>query len=168
MTPARPRGGSAGPAQKPARVASAGSGRGPSGAGAGVEPAGRELWTATWPLPAVLATCAGLILLGFVVGVGGAFAHPTDLTLGVSIPVGLPIAIGAMAGVLISAGVLTRSRLGAGMPLLGWVISVLLFTSARPEGDIVIAATGEGYAYLFGGVLVLSVLMALPFGGRRR
>ena len=45
----------------------------------------------------------------------------------------------------------------------GWRVSVLLFTAGRPEGDVVIAADVPGYAYLFGGVLVLGVLSALPY-----
>lgn len=116
------------------------------------------------PVPVVVAICAGLAALGFAVGIAAAFAHAKTVEAGVGLPLGLLVALGALAGVALCAGLLTRSRVGVGVVALGWVVSVVVFTTPRAEGDIIVAATAIGYAYLFGGVLVLSALSVVPYG----
>ncbi len=117
----------------------------------------------TLPLPILFALGLGLAALGFAVGTADAFAQARTLDLGVRIPIGSVLAVAALGAVAFSAGLLTRSRVGLGVVALGWVVSVVLFTSARAEGDVIIAADVAGYSYLFGGVVVLTVLSTVRF-----
>lgn len=116
------------------------------------------------PMPVVVAICSGLAGLGFAVGIASAFAHAKTVEAGVRLPLGLLVALGALAGVALCAGLLTRSRAGVGVIALGWVVSVVVFTTPRAEGDVIVAATATGYGYLFGGVLVLTALSVVPYG----
>lgn len=116
------------------------------------------------PLPVLIGCAIGLVALGFVIGAGGSFLQARTLGLGVRWPLGALFAVSVLAAVGFSAGLLARSRLGLGMVAAGWVISVLVFTSARPEGDVIIAADLPGYLYLFGGVAALGVVSVVPFG----
>lgn len=118
---------------------------------------------ATIPLPLLLAGAAGLVALGFAIGAGGSFLQARTVGLGVRLPVGAVFSVVVLGAVGFSASLVTRSRLGLGVISAGWLVSVLVFTAARPEGDVIIAADLAGYAYLFGGVLVLGVLSALPY-----
>lgn len=116
------------------------------------------------PLPVLIGGALGLVALGFVIGAGGSFLQARTLGLGVRWPLGALFAVLVLAAVGFSAGLLVRSRLGLGMVAAGWVISVLVFTAARPEGDVIIAADLPGYLYLFGGVAALGVVSVVPFG----
>ncbi len=118
---------------------------------------------ATVALPVLLGGAAGLVALGFVIGVGGSFLQAATVGLGVRWPLGALFSVLVLGAVGFSAGLLTRSRLGLGMVAAGWVISVLVFTAGRPEGDVIIAADVPGYLYLFGGVLTLGVVSVVPF-----
>ena len=118
---------------------------------------------ATIPLPLLVAGAAGLVALGFLIGAGGSFLQARTIGLGVRWPLGAAFSVLVLGAVGLSASVVTRSRLGLGVVSAGWMVSVLLFTAGRPEGDVIIAADLPGYAYLFGGVLVLGVLSALPY-----
>ncbi len=107
---------------------------------------------------------AGLVLLGAVVGVIGAFAHDLRLHLGgVPLPVGLVLALVAGVGLSIAGGLVTGTRVGAGMVAVPWVLSALLFSAERPEGDLVISASTVGYAYLFGAALLAATTVTLPY-----
>lgn len=116
------------------------------------------------PLPVLIGGAIGLVALGFLVGAGGSFLQAHTLGLGVRWPSGALFAVLVLASVGLSAGLLARSRLGLGMVAAGWVISVLVFTAGRPEGDVIIAADLPGYLYLFGGVAALGVVSVVPFG----
>lgn len=126
-------------------------------------PAPRSSPIVTLPLPLLLGVVLGLAALGFGIGVVDAFAQARTIGIGLRIPVGAILAVAVLGGVALSAGLLTRSRIGLGVVALGWVVSVVLFTSPRAEGDVIIAADLPGYLYLFGGVIVLTGLSAVPF-----
>jgi hypothetical protein len=111
----------------------------------------------------LLGTAAGMVAVGFLVGAGGSFLQARTVGFGIRWPVGAVFALLVLGAVGLSAGLIARSRLGLGMVAAGWVISVLLFTAGRPEGDVVIAADLPGYLYLFGGVTALGVLSVVPF-----
>jgi hypothetical protein len=118
---------------------------------------------ATVPLPILVGSAAGLVALGFLIGAGGSFLQARTVGLGVRWPVGAVFSVLVLGAVGFSASLITRSRLGLGVVTAGWLVSVLLFTAGRPEGDVIIAADLPGYAYLFGGVLILGALSALPY-----
>ncbi|HEY2831154.1 MAG TPA: DUF6113 family protein [Sporichthyaceae bacterium] len=116
-------------------------------------------WVARAGLPRVIAVSVGVALLGFVVAVAGAFEHAEKA------PVGLLVSLLAEGSVAFAAGVHTRSRFGAALPVLAWVAATLLGATERPEGDLVIPADSLGYAYLLGGLVLLGLLTLLPYGG---
>lgn len=118
---------------------------------------------ASGPLPVLIGAVVGLALLGFVVGGAASFFQARTIGGGARLPVGAVFAVIVLGAVAFSASVMMRSKLGIGGISLGWVISVLVFTAGRPEGDVIIAADLPGYGYLFGGVLVLGVLSTLPY-----
>jgi hypothetical protein len=60
--------------------------------------------------------------------------------------------VGLTYGVLAVVGVLL-SRLGAVVPAAPWMIILIVLSSRRPEGDLVVTGTTAGYVYMFGGVL---------------
>jgi hypothetical protein len=118
---------------------------------------------ATVGLPLLIGGAVGLVALGFLVGAGGSFLQARTVGLGLRWPVGAVFAVVVLGAVAFSAGLVTRSRLGLGMVTVGWVISVLVLTAARPEGDVIIAADLPGYGYLFGGVVVLALLSLVSY-----
>lgn len=125
-------------------------------------PAASPIGTAA--LPVLIGGALGLLALGFLIGAGGSFLQARTLGLGVRWPLGALFALLVLGAVGFSAGLVCRSRLGLGMVAAGWVISVLVFTAGRPEGDVIIAADLAGYLYLFGGVFTLGVVSIVPFG----
>jgi hypothetical protein len=102
----------------------------------------------------------GLFLLGLLAGGLGAFAYEVRVH---GVPAGVALALSAQGGVIAAAGVWNAARSAAVLPLLGWVVSVLVFATPRPEGDVIIAPTHLGYAYLLGGVILFMGLCLLPY-----
>jgi hypothetical protein len=119
-----------------------------------------EYWPTGRPLPQVIGVCVGLALLGLAVGVFSAFAHPQRVG---DVTIGVPVTIAVHASLVVACGVLLRSRLAAGMPALGWMISILIFAQPRDEGDLVVPADAPGLAYLLAGLVVIGGLSALPY-----
>lgn len=119
-----------------------------------------ENWPAGRPLPNVVGVAVGLAALGAAVGVFSAFGHAQRVG---NVTIGVPLTLAAQGGLVVAAGVLSRSRIAAGMPALGWMISVLIFAQPRSEGDLVIPADAPGVSYLLVGLVVLAGLIALPF-----
>jgi hypothetical protein len=106
----------------------------------------------------VIATCLGLFVLGFVVGVCGAFEYREKA------PLGLIVSLLAEGSVVVAAGINCRSRFAAALPAAAWVVTALLGAIERPEGDVVIPADNLGYAYLLGGLVLLGLLALMPYG----
>jgi len=98
--------------------------------------------------------------MGIVAGVLGSFVHPVTAW---GIPVGLLCALALSGAVFVTAGLAVRSRSGAGAAAAGWLLPVLLFSSPRPEGDLVVPGDALGYAWLFGGVVVAGLAIAWPY-----
>lgn len=106
----------------------------------------------------------GIVLAGALVGVVGSFQHGNEFYLGgVGVPFGLVLGLVLTALVTVTAGLGTRSRSGAGLALAGWVLSVLLMSSQRPEGDLIVAATPLGMIWLFGGTVLGGICLAWPY-----
>jgi Family of unknown function (DUF6113) len=109
-----------------------------------------------------------LLILGAVVGVTGSFVQAVTVHAGpVPIPVGLAIALGGCAGLFMGGAWVMRSRLGAVVPAVAWLLAVLLMSSKRPEGDVVLPQEATAYGYLFLGTL-LGALTATLSGARLR
>jgi hypothetical protein len=74
-------------------------------------------------------------------------------------PGGLLLALVATAAVFLGGQRATRSQLGLGSAVVGWVVSVILLSVGRPEGDGAFAAGIGPLVYLLGG-MVIAVICA--------
>ncbi|MFE6943013.1 DUF6113 family protein [Streptomyces chartreusis] len=96
-----------------------------------------------------------LFVLGGVVGVAGALVQPAWF------PGGLLLAIAGEAGLLLGAGRVMGSRAGAVAPAGGWMISVILLTASRPEGDFLFGTGVSSYLFLLGGMAIAVICATL-------
>ncbi len=78
-------------------------------------------------------------------------------------PVGLLAALVLTLAVCAAAGLGTRSRGPAAGAALGWVGIVVVLSTRRPEGDLVVPGTLLGYAWLLGGTLVAGAAVSWPY-----
>lgn len=102
--------------------------------------------------------------LGTLVGVLGAFVHSMQpRVLGIPLPAGLLLALAAHVGVLVSTGLLFRTRVAIAAPAAGWLIAAFLFSIARPEGDLVVTASFVGYGFLLGGAILIGLSLAVQY-----
>ncbi|MDX3308298.1 DUF6113 family protein [Streptomyces sp. NPDC054884] len=106
------------------------------------------------------AVYAGLLLLGALTGLAGALVQAGWF------PGGLLLALVAAAGLFVGGARAVGSRAGAVAPAAGWMISVVLSTAGRPEGDFLFGAGGGSYLFLLGG-MALAVICATLGGGRQ-
>ncbi|MCL9798196.1 DUF6113 family protein [Frankia sp. AgKG'84/4] len=106
------------------------------------------------------------MVLGLGLGLYGVFLLPAGPDLGGTvIAVGLLLALFGNAAAALLVRWLTGTRLGPMTVLIGWVPIVLLFSAARPEGDLLLRANAAGYAFLLVGGLSPVVVTAV---GRAR
>jgi hypothetical protein len=102
---------------------------------------------------------AAAVFAGAGAGLLGSFVHPLSV---LGAPVGLLLALGLSAGVFVTGGLLL-GRPTAVAAALGWVAVLLLLSSPRPEGDLVVPASATGYGWLLGGSLLAACCVALPY-----
>jgi hypothetical protein len=109
-----------------------------------------------------------LLVLGALVGIAGALAQ------GGWFPGGLLLALLATAGLFLGGLQVTGTQLGLGAPAAGWLIAVILLSTARPEGDGVFAAGVGPLIYVLGGAVVAVICATMsrlpqhgPESGRR-
>lgn len=121
---------------------------------------GNRTFATTASVPLLAGSLAGLFLLGFAVGLGGALMH--YMRVG-GVPTGTLLGVLAAAGVAFAAGVLLRSRVGAAIPSAGWLVAGILLASPRAEGDLLIGGKAMDFGFLIGGVFTLLAVCALPY-----
>jgi hypothetical protein len=104
------------------------------------------------------AAYLGLFVLGAVVGAAGA------LVQGGWFPGGLLLALAGAAGLFVGGARVMGTRAGAVAPAAGWVVSVILLTASRPEGDFLFGAGVGSYLFLLGGMAVAVICATLAPG----
>ncbi len=105
----------------------------------------------------------GLTALSIVVAVAGTFAHGRMAHIDtVPVPYGLVLALLGLAAVLLLAHETAHSRLGVVPVATAWLLPVWLLAQERPAGDVVIASGWPGLTYLYAGVILIGVGIALP------
>lgn len=91
-----------------------------------------------------------LAVLGVALGVFGSFEFSWTF-------VGIPVAAlgwsAANLAVFRAAGWAMEGKLGAGLPAAFWLVVVVVLSSRRPEGDLVVTGTVAGYVFIFGGAV---------------
>ncbi|MFI5532866.1 DUF6113 family protein [Kitasatospora sp. NPDC051853] len=100
-----------------------------------------------------------LLVLGAAVSLAGCFVQALWP------PAGLLLALAATWAVFYGGLRVTGTKLGAGAPLVGWFLVLLVLMAPRPEGDFVLAASFTSYAYLFLGAVSGVVCATLPTRG---
>ncbi|MDG4865147.1 DUF6113 family protein [Streptomyces sp. T-3] len=113
----------------------------------------------TEPLkPGRIALYALLFVVGAIAGIAGA------LLQGAWFPGGLLLALLGSAGVFYGGVRLTATKGGAFAGGAGWLATVMLLTSTRPEGDFVFGAGVGSYLYLLGGmgIAVMCATLGVP------
>ncbi|MGW6915775.1 DUF6113 family protein [Kitasatospora sp. NPDC054939] len=103
-----------------------------------------------------IAVYAVFFLLGIAVSVCGAFVQALWP------PVGVLLALAATAATFYAGLRITGTRLGAGIPVGGWFLALLLVMVPRPEGDNVLWTNATSYAYLFAGSILGVICATLP------
>ncbi|MEU6771240.1 DUF6113 family protein [Streptomyces sp. NPDC046759] len=106
------------------------------------------------------AAYAGLFLLGAVVALAGALVQAAWF------PGGLLLALAGAAGLFLGGSYVMGGRGGAVAPVVGWIVTVILLTTSRPEGDFLFGAGLGSYLFLLGG-MALAVICATIGAGRR-
>jgi hypothetical protein len=109
-----------------------------------------------------VAAYAAFLVLGAVIGAAGSFLQAVTVDAGpVPLPVGLVLALAGSVGVFAAGGRLLRSRLGAVVPAVAWLVAVLVMSGKRPEGDVVLPQQATAYGYLFLGTLLGAMTVTL-------
>lgn len=112
-----------------------------------------------------------LVALGVLLAAWGAFLVPAGPVVGRATPlsIGAAIALVGNPGAVWLGLVLTRSRGGALLPLLGWLVAAFLLSTSRPNGSVILAGGGSlqlvSLLFLLGGLvagLAAAVLLPLP------
>ncbi|MFD7666916.1 DUF6113 family protein [Streptomyces sp. NPDC059788] len=140
---------------KAGATAAATGSRGAAAAGAGAGTPGTAPATGlAAPLsPGRVAAYVLLFLLGAVVATAGGLVQAAWF------PGGLLLALAA-AGGLFYGGALALGRTGGVLaPGAGWLVTVILLSDSRPEGDFLFGAGLGTYVFLVGGI-VLAVICA--------
>ncbi|MFJ9819480.1 DUF6113 family protein [Streptomyces sp. NPDC101151] len=112
------------------------------------------------PLIGRIAACAGLFVLGAIVGLAGTLVQAAWF------PGGLLLALAGAGGLFLGGAYALGGRAGAVAPVAGWIIAVILLTASRPEGDFLFGAGGGSYLFLLGG-MALAVICATLAPGRQ-
>jgi hypothetical protein len=107
-----------------------------------------------------IAAGLGLFVLGAVAGVAGALVQAGWF------PGGLLLALAGAAGLFLGGARALGSRAGAVAPAGGWILTVILLTASRPEGDFLFGAGSSSYLFLLGG-MALAVICATLGPGRQ-
>ncbi|WP_328726120.1 DUF6113 family protein [Streptomyces sp. NBC_00259] len=103
--------------------------------------------------PGRIAAYVGFAVLGLVVGAAGSLVQAAWF------PAGLLLALLGAAGLFYGGLRTTGTQLGVVAPAAGWIVSVLLLSAGRPEGDGVFAGGLGEIVFLLGGT-VLAVMCA--------
>ncbi|SEC65899.1 hypothetical protein SAMN05216483_2137 [Streptomyces sp. 2131.1] len=112
--------------------------------------------------PARIAALFGLVVLGAVVGIAGALVQAAWF------PGGLLLALAAAAGLFYGGRTLTGTQPGAAAPAAGWLISIVVLLSGRPEGDYVFGdALGLGL-FMLGGMAIAVICATMSRSPRQR
>lgn len=109
-----------------------------------------------------------IFLFGVVSGTLGAFHYELlDVALGSGrIPFGAAILAIAVGVACWLAGRAMTTRLGAVLLGIGWLAVTILFATQRPEGDLAVTGTAPGYVYLYGGLMLAMIGVALAPGSQ--
>ncbi|WP_327317657.1 DUF6113 family protein [Streptomyces sp. NBC_01235] len=105
-----------------------------------------------------VAAYVGLVVLGAVAGLAGALVQAGWF------PGGLLLALVGAGGLFVGGARALDTRAGAVAPAAGWMISVILCTAGRPEGDFLFGVGGGSYLFLLGGMALAVICATIGLG----
>jgi hypothetical protein len=110
------------------------------------------------------------LLLGALFGAIGTVVHQIDISVfGLfDLPIGLIIALVAIALLLTGLRMIAPSRLASALAAAALIGMVALLTLESPGGSILVPAGPTGLVWLFGSTLIAVVVIAWPKLGERR
>ncbi|NQX34215.1 DUF6113 family protein [Herbiconiux sp. VKM Ac-2851] len=110
------------------------------------------------------------LLLGALFGAIGTVVHQIDISVfGLfDLPIGLIIALVAIALLLTGLRMIAPSRLASALAAAALIGMVALLTVESPGGSILVPAGPTGLVWLFGSTLIAVVVIAWPKLGERR
>ncbi|MFC1417437.1 DUF6113 family protein [Streptacidiphilus cavernicola] len=97
-----------------------------------------------------------LTVLGAAVGLAGCFVQALWF------PGGLVLALAGALALFYGGRTLTGTKLGAGLPAVGWFVVLLLANAPRPEGDFLVAADLGSFVFLLGGLAIAVICATMP------
>lgn len=111
------------------------------------------------PRPGTGLRIASYLVLG---GLGAAVGAAGALVQDGWFPGGLLLALAGCTGLFVGGRTITGTRLGAVVPGAVWLVTVMLLSTSRPEGDFLFTAGVGPYVYLLGGMLAAMVCATAP------
>ncbi|WP_256356156.1 DUF6113 family protein [Streptomyces sp. PKU-EA00015] len=136
-------------------AAGQGGAQGPGGGAAGS-------FLARPPRPGRAVAYLGLALLGAAVGIAG------SLLQGAWFPGGLALALAATAALFYGSLRVTGGQLGVAASAVGWLLSIVVLSVGRPEGDAMFTSGIGPLVYMLGGMataVICATLSRLPQQG---
>ncbi|MEU9979777.1 DUF6113 family protein [Streptomyces sp. NPDC050856] len=109
---------------------------------------GTGMWRPPRPSPGRIAVCLGLAVLGAVVGLAGSLVQAGWF------PGGLLLALAGTAALFYGGLWATGTQAGVAAPGAGWLVTVVVLSFGRPEGDGVFGGEVADLVYLLGGMAV--------------
>lgn len=92
----------------------------------------------------------------------GSLVHRVDFG---PLPLGLLLGLALSAVAFGAGGLVVGGRTGAAAAAAGWFGPVLLFSTPRHEGDLLVASGGHGMVWLLGGTVLAGLSTVLPYAG---
>ncbi len=124
------------------------------------------------PIRRVL-TLLGFVLMGFAIGVAGAFIQAQRFILSIGdfvvvIPWGTALLLIAITFLSRLATVSARTRWAGWLFFSCWLAATVLLSADSPSGDLAISSGARQMVYLFGGIVLGAAAATLPVEFRVR
>jgi hypothetical protein len=106
---------------------------------------------------------AACVVLGFVAGAIGTFAHQSAWTVaGLRLPFGLVAALAAVTCLIVGIRLALDSRLSSGLAMFGVLAAVGILALPGPSGSALLPANIPGYVWTIGPAIVGGLVLAWP------
>ncbi len=112
-----------------------------------------------------------LLLVGVAIGVLGAFVQDSSFTLptrfaDVTVPWGIVLVLAAYLSMVRAGAWSTRTRIGAGAVVVGWIIATFSLVFPSSTGDMLVTVNAHDAVYVIAGLVLGVVASALPVRDR--
>jgi hypothetical protein len=110
-----------------------------------------------------------LFVAGLIVGTIGTMAQQSTVTiLRTAVPWGATLALLTVVCLLVGLRLVNEGRWFAFVAAVGIVIPIGIFSLPSPGGSVVVPANALGYVWLYGVVIIATIVVVWPNGRRRQ